>query len=230
MWSYYGSKSNIVHLYPPPKYGKIIEPFAGTARYALKYWDREVLLIDKYEVVIKIWKWLQLCSPGDILKLPNLTQGQLISSLNICDEAKLFLGMWAGVSSTSPRNKISPFAALKNGQKNQFKNVARNINKIKHWEIVHGSFENIKNEQATWFIDPPYQFGGNAYVESDIDFMQLSQWSQNREGQIIVCENTKATWMKFMPIAKHRGSSNTTTEAFWTNLPSSYNVTQTSMY
>lgn len=63
MWSYYGSKSKVVHLYPRPEYGKIIEPFAGSARYSLRYFDRDVLLVDKYEVVVRIWKWLQHCSP-----------------------------------------------------------------------------------------------------------------------------------------------------------------------
>ena len=66
MWSYYGAKTNVIDHYPPPKCDKIIEPFAGTARYALKYFDREVLLVDKYDVIVKIWKWLQLCSPSDI--------------------------------------------------------------------------------------------------------------------------------------------------------------------
>ena len=32
MFSYYGSKSKIVHLYPTPKFDKIIEPFAGIWR------------------------------------------------------------------------------------------------------------------------------------------------------------------------------------------------------
>jgi len=33
MFSYYGSKSKIVDYYPPPKHKRIIEPFAGSARY-----------------------------------------------------------------------------------------------------------------------------------------------------------------------------------------------------
>lgn len=41
MWSYYGSKANVIGWYPPPMHDKIIEPFAGTARYALKYWDEQ---------------------------------------------------------------------------------------------------------------------------------------------------------------------------------------------
>ena len=55
MWSYYGSKSKVVDLYPPPKFDKIIEPFAGSARYALKWFDRDILLVDKYPVIVDLW-------------------------------------------------------------------------------------------------------------------------------------------------------------------------------
>lgn len=107
MFSYYGSKSRVVKFYPKPKYDRIIEPFAGSARYSLLYYDRDVTIVDKYEVVVKIWKWLQLCSPNDILSLPDLTTGMVLSDCNLCEEERLFLGMCAGIASTSPRNKIS---------------------------------------------------------------------------------------------------------------------------
>lgn len=89
MWSYYGSKTNLVNLYPRPRFNKIIEPFAGSARYALKYWDRDVLLIDKYDVIINIWKWLQQCSPKDVLGLPKLGPGQKFDDFTFdCIEAR----------------------------------------------------------------------------------------------------------------------------------------------
>ena len=73
MFSYYGSKSKIVDYYPPPKHKKIIGPFAGSARYSLKYWQNGVLLVDKYEVVYNVWKYLQQASKTDILGLPKIT-------------------------------------------------------------------------------------------------------------------------------------------------------------
>lgn len=56
MWSYYGSKSKIVSKYPSPIHSTIIEPFAGSARYSLKYWENDVILYDKYDVIIRLWK------------------------------------------------------------------------------------------------------------------------------------------------------------------------------
>ena len=83
MWSYYGSKSKIINLYPPPKYGNIIEPFAGTARYALKFFDHDVLLVDKYEIVVEIWHYLQQASPNDVLGLPITKRGDEIENYNL---------------------------------------------------------------------------------------------------------------------------------------------------
>lgn len=219
MWSYYGSKSNLVKYYPPPKHQKIIEPFAGSARYALRYFDREVLLVDKYEVIVKIWKWLQKCSPSDILGLPKMKKADNIRAYNLSEDEELFLGMLCGASATSPRFKVSPFTAEKNGYKNLYINIANKLHRIKHWDIQLCDYLQIDNQEATWFIDPPYQHGGHAYVHSnkDIDFKELAKWSTSRYGQVIVCENTKADWMPFYPLIKNRGSSNTTTEAIWTN-------------
>lgn len=231
MFSYYGSKSKIVNYYPPPKYGKIIEPFAGSARYSLKYYDREITLIDKYEVVIKIWKWLQQCSKQDILSLPKFETGIDLRQCNLSEEELLFLGMCAGIASTQPRFKISPFAGEQNGRKNRFKRIADNLYKIKHWTISLGSYEEIPNIEATWFIDPPYQFGGHAYVENKIDFEYLRIWVKERIGQTIVCENTKANWLPFKPVTKIQGAGQTfTTEAIWSNIETNYEYQQQSLF
>ena len=92
MFSYYGSKSKVVDLYPSPKFGKIIEPFAGSARYSLKYFDREVILVDKYPVIVDLWKWLQQTSESDIMGLPNLENGQSLDNFDLPKGAKYLIG------------------------------------------------------------------------------------------------------------------------------------------
>lgn len=227
MWSYYGSKSRVVHLYPRPIHNKIIEPFAGSARYSLRYWENDVLLVDKYESVIKAWKYLQECSPGDILGLPILKIGMDLSTLNLSEGERIFLGFNAGVGSPSPRNKVSMFAALQNSYKNKFKNIAENLYKIKHWQVELGNYDSIENKIATWFIDPPYQNGGNAYIHYKINYEYLSSFCNDRDGQAIVCENTKANWMDFKPLKLSRGVNGThTTEAIWTNYHTHFNNVQ----
>lgn len=230
MFSYYGSKSKIVDYYPRPKHSKIIEPFAGSARYALKYFDRDILLMDKYEVVIKTWQWLQQCSEQDILNLPDLyklKKGFDLRELKLSEGETLFLGLNAAVASTAPRFKISMFAAEQGGMKTYFKRVAKNIWKIKHWKIKLGCYTELENETATWFIDPPYQNGGHAYVKNKIDFIALAKWCRERNGQTIVCENTKADWLPFNPVTKFKGAAKArTTEAIWSNEKTAYDNVQ----
>ena len=91
--------------------------------------------------------------------------------------------------------------------------------KIKHWKIICGDYRDLENKNATWFIDPPYQYGGEHYIHGnkDICYWALGQWCKSRQGQVLVCENTKADWLPFEPLKKMRGQSHTTVEAMWTN-------------
>lgn len=229
MFSYYGSKSKIVDYYPPPKYGRIIEPFAGSARYSLKYWDRDVLLVDKYNVIIEVWSYLKNASEKDVLSLPKLKAGQMISDFSLSKEEKLLLGFSAGAGVSSPQNKVSKFG--EQNSKTFLTNIANNIFKIRHWEFKVGSYYEIENIEATWFIDPPYQHGGEHYKQSskDIDFNHLSKWCKSRNGQAIVCENTKANWMDFNPLVKIKGTRLKTVEAIWSNMPTNYDNKQLSI-
>ncbi len=230
MWSYYGAKTNIVDLYPRPKHGKIIEPFAGSARYALKYFDREVLLVDKYDVITKIWKWLQVCSPNDVLSLPRFKAGQNINEHTYnCEEERMLVGFLVGFGFTSPRDTTTPRLRNRPNSMNfTINKIAASLWKIKHWEIRCCSYEEILNENATWFIDPPYQHGGHKYTKSNkhIDFKALALWSQERDGQVIVCESTKADWLPFVPMTNQNVLSGNYCEAIWTNEHTHYNNQQ----
>ena len=165
MFSYYGSKSKLVNYYPKPTKDLIIEPFAGSGRYALKYWDRDIILNEKYKTVFDIWKWLQKCSKSDILNLPTPKPKEDIREYNLSKDELNFMGFLINRGSVSPKNKVGKFS---DGLPNTLKRVASNLHKIKHWEIRLGCYTEIENKEATWFIDPPYQFGGNLYKESNM--------------------------------------------------------------
>lgn len=216
MFSYYGSKSKLVNLYPAPKYGKIIEPFAGSARYSLKYWDRDILLVDKYEVIVKVWHYLQQASKQDILGLPRLTKGQIVPR-TLSEGEGLLMGFLIAGGNATTRYKVASFQGIDVAR--DLKRIAKELPKIKHWAIQLGSYENIPNQEATWFIDPPYFNGGHKYKfgNKDFDFTALARWSQSRLGQVTVCENTKANWLPFFPIGNLGGAYSNTTEAMWCN-------------
>lgn len=84
----------------------------------------------------------------------------------------------------------------------------------------HGSYWEAPDVEATWFIDPPYQYAnrrGYKYGASTIDFERLKEFVLSRRGQVIVCEQEGADWMPFMPlggIVTHRGS--VSREVVWT--------------
>jgi site-specific DNA-adenine methylase len=231
MFSYYGSKSKIVDYYPPPKHKKIIEPFAGSARYSLKYWDRDVLLLDKYDVIISIWNYLKQSSRQDILRLPHLKGGDNIDDFNLSNEEKWLIGFCINGGSAQPKKTVSTSGNFGNGWNKTKSYIADNLYKIKHWEIRSGEYTDIANEEATWFIDPPYQFGGEWYVKStkQINFGLLGEWCKTRKGQVIVCENTKAEWLPFKPMKDMYGSMYSTTEAIWSNHPTNYDSVQQSL-
>lgn len=232
MWSYYGAKTNLVNLYPKPKHGLIIEPFAGTAKYALKHFENDVLLLDKYPVIVKIWQWLQQCSPGDILKLPRqIKETDRLDEINFdCEAARLFMGFIVGCGAERPRIKATRRKTTHRPNHVNFnlKRVAANLFKIKHWKIMEGEYTEAPDVVATWFIDPPYQFGGSVYVISNkqIDFQKLAPWIKSRQGQVIACENTKATWMDFKPVKAQRGSLHKTTEAIYCNHETEFDTIQ----
>jgi len=234
MWSYYGAKTNIIDYYPAPKFDKIIEPFAGTARYALKYFDHDILLVDKYDVIIKIWKWLQQCSPEDIKKLPRFKVGDNINKLSYdCEEARLLTGFLTGFGRQTPTN----IATIRHRDRPKYLNyrinfIANNLWKIKHWKIKLGTYEDIPNQKATWFIDPPYQIGGNQYKEnnSKINYNYLSEWTKKRKGQIIVCENMNANWLPFIPMIYQNIKSGKYLEAIWSNYPTEFDNKQLTIF
>lgn len=234
MWSYYGAKTNIVDAYPKPKHHKIKEPFCGTARYALKYYNREVHLMDKYDVIIDIWKWLQKCSVGDIMRLPLLKVGDNINDFKFdCPEARNLMGFIAGFGSSNPRHTATVRQRDRpNSIPYTLKRISSELFKIKHWKIELGEYSEMPNEEATWFIDPPYQHGGHYYRHSNkkIDFNLLKWWSMSRAGQVIVCENSKADWMDFKPLIHQDVLSGRNQEVIWTSEAVSYMGKQTRIF
>jgi len=226
MFSYYGSKSKIVDYYPPPKYKKIIEPFAGSARYSLKYWQNDITIVDKYDVVIEVWKYLQSATKEQILEFLKLNLEYRLSDIVEKNSIEWkFLGFLTQAGQGKPadtRTKMSSFEA-------DIKRIANNLFKIRHWNIILGDYRDLENIEATWFIDPPYQFGGEyqyKYNNKQIDFIKLAEWCKSRNGQIIVCENTKAKWMDFKPMVNMKGTIHTTTEAIWSNYKTNYDAVQ----
>lgn len=59
LFKWFGAKWNASKHYPIPTYDTILEPYAGSAAYALRYaGDRNVVLHDNDPNLIVLWGWL----------------------------------------------------------------------------------------------------------------------------------------------------------------------------
>jgi hypothetical protein len=204
MFSYFGSKWRIARKYPRPRYGTIIEPFAGSACYALHYPHKRVLLYDLNEKVCGVWEYLIRATKEEILALPlEITD---LRETDLCQEARWLIGFWIGKASAHPRNTASGWFADKGRDKGKVwgrvvrSRIARNVRHVRHWKIFHASYDTAPDVRATWFVDPPYTEAGKWYKHHDIDYAELGRWCRSRKGQVIACEGPEADWLPFRPM------------------------------
>jgi site-specific DNA-adenine methylase len=221
MFSYYGSKSKVIKKYPPPVHGLIIEPFAGSARYALEYWDRDVILVDKFHKIVEAWRYLQQATPEQVLALPDIDPGDDLRNYpDMPDGARWLIGFGINAGTSNTRYKVTgdgKFNRWKSGKRR----IAGDLFKIRHWRIIHGDYRCIGPVVATHFIDPPYfTKAGLEYKHNsrDLDMVELGKWCRSLPGQVIVCENDSSPrWLPFEPLARMYGSNFHSTEVIWTN-------------
>lgn len=77
-FSFFGSKWRLAPSYPRPEASTIIEPFAGSAGYSLRYPAHRVKLFDIDPVVVGVWKYLIAVSERELLRLPDVRRGELL--------------------------------------------------------------------------------------------------------------------------------------------------------
>lgn len=211
--------------YPKPKFDLIIEPFAGAAWYSVLHRHNKVCLNEKYKVIYDIWNWLiKEATQDKILSHVDFFKGQNINDIDLHPSHKHLIGFCINRGSVNPKNIVQKWSCQSSLDPNwasttnyQLKRIARLLPEIKHWELTCCDYRELPDVEATWFIDPPYQFGGEHYIVNDIDYNDLSNWCKDRKGQVIVCENTRANWMDFRPFHNITGQRSKTTESIWTN-------------
>ncbi len=210
MISYFGGKSKLVNKYLPAKYGKIVEPFAGFAQYSLKHWENDVDLYDLSDYVIKVWEYLKQASPADILGLPDVPSKVHIDNYDLSDAEKYLIGFCLCRGKAKPRK-------TGHGQNSWAKDkirIAGDLHKIRHWNIYQKSYEEVPNELATYFVDPPYKVtnenpkNGDRYPHWEIDYCQLAGWVKNRQGLVIACEGTQADYLPFELLTVNNANTN----------------------
>lgn len=203
-FSFYGGKWRLAKRYPQPEHNIIIEPFAGSAGYSLRYPNKNIVLNDIDPVIYGVWQYLINVSSEEINKLP--VDFNHIDEINVCQEAKWLIGFWLNNACTQPSKKPSSWMHENQSPCNFWGNGIKNriINQlpfIRHWKIYNKPYNDIYSSiESTWFIDPPYNtLSGSHYKFSNINYDNLSDYCLNRKGQIIVCEMNPSNWLPFIP-------------------------------
>jgi hypothetical protein len=227
-FGYYGGKwRNAPKHYAVPRFDTIVEPFAGSAGYSVRYYGRKVVLCELDPVLSAVWTYLVRVSEIEILRLPLLGSDETVDDLQgLCQEAKWLIGLWLNRGVASPRK--SPSKWMRDGiRPGSFwgervrQMIASQVGKIRHWMIYNCSYEDCPvRRRSTWFIDPPYEFAGQyyRYGSRGIDYRALGAWCRSLTGQVIVCENLGADWLPFRPLAdvKTTRAASRSLEVVWT--------------
>ena len=227
---YYGAKNQLARYYPPPEWGVVIEPFAGSAAYS-QYWRstiREAILVDKDERTVELWHQLQRMNPEQILALPTPVPGEYYEG--IIDSLIKMAAASNGVSAmTGPLACPKRVAGVWEGM---MRRMAARVDDVRNWTVLHGDYtealahvERSKKfppgSRFTWFVDPPYSCSspvrasktafplGHGYREgsSGLDYALLAEWTYTLPGHVVVCEQAGADWLAgFRPLRVHHDS------------------------
>lgn len=227
-WRYYGGKWRAAPRYPRPLFDTIIEPFAGVAGYSLRYYTRKIILVEKYDIIAELWRYLIAVRSSEIEGLPIVEDVRdLPESTPI--GARSLIGFHMNAATTTPCLKLSAglrrnrsSGADRNGGWSEATRhrIASQVGCIKHWRIIEGDYSAAPDLIASWSVDPPYaNAAGRRYVHSDLDRSALAGWCRSRGGQVIVRENAGASWLPFRPFARFRSGLNGfgSNEVFWSN-------------
>lgn len=232
-WRYYGGKNRAARLYPAPEHDIIIEPFAGAAGYSCRYHWKQVILVDRSPIIAGIWRYLIKASAEEVLAIPDIPDGGTVDDLPawVPQEARWLAGFWCNNGTVNPCKRPSKWARQQGQEVHNWSGwgrrsrarIARQVHKVKHWQVIEGDYQDAPDVEATWHIDPPYDNqAGRYYTHQPNSFRTLGQWCKQRQGLVMVCENEGAEWLPFRPLAtikanEGRNGGKRSAEVIWTN-------------
>lgn len=218
-FSYFGGKWSLTRHYPEPVAGlPIIEPFAGSAGYATRFADREVVLVEKAPHLAAIWRWLISVSVDEVMGLPL----DVDQCAGLQPAARDFVYLWTSRCGVRVVNPIRSNWRLSGKWPSSYwgeairKRVADQVPSLRHWTIIEGDYSDAPDCKATWFVDPPYINIGRNYLARVDDYVHLGAWCRSRRGSVIVCEAEGASWLPFQSLTRAKSCARTSyTEVVW---------------
>lgn len=220
LFPFYGSKWRSARLYPPPL-GRVVEPFAGSAGYAVYHEPAEVLLYDADPIIVGVWDYLIRASVADVMALPEIAVGESVDDFPLPQEAKWLIGFWLNRGSASPKKTRTAFSTrtergqLVWGAKAKAR-IAGDKHRVAHWKVKQSDYTAIPNASGTWFVDPPYVDKGRYYRFATVSYTELGSWCLRRRGRLIVCEQSGAAWLPFTDLARIKSTRGVSEEVVYT--------------
>lgn len=207
-FSYLGAKHRFARYYPAPAHDTIVEPFAGAAGYAV-FWayGHTVRLYDSDPNVIALWRTLQSSSALDVL---DDAEAQLATRDRISNPFAYMSG--GGLYRVRPGGSATKTKVMTDMWPGVRRRIEAALPRIATWHVEQSDWADVPVEEATWFVDPPYQSdqqsAGNRYgaghMAKGIDYAALGDWCRALPGQAIVCEQHPAEWLPFETFREHR--------------------------
>ena len=233
LFRYIGSKWTLSDSYPPPTHDTIVEPFAGSAGYSLRFGiTRDVVLVDGSPPIVAAWKFLIGATRKDVLGLPlqDDIPFEGLRAMDLPEGAKALIGFNL-VRGRMPNNTPTGWSMSTNGKgfwcESKRRDIADHLRYIRHWRVIDGNYDDAPDIKATWFVDPPYQSerlrGFYGASLPDFDYAKLAAWVRSRRGQVIACDEVGADWLPFRPLRyrrsytlQHKSNTPQVREAVWT--------------
>lgn len=203
MWNYFGAKTRVVRLYPPPLPGlPVIEPFCGAAAYSLYHDWPDVLLNDISPAVVGAWHYLQAVTPermGEVFNEDRWPAGSNLRAAGL-SQAERDLMRWqsqfgAVAPSHAHRSKWATSRRRLDALRRKWHRYRQTIT---GWTVTRGTYAEMPDIRATWFVDPPYQYARCKYPYDCVtDYGRLAEWCRSRKGRVIVCGGLGDGWLPF---------------------------------
>ena len=138
-FTYFGGKWWIAQHYPAPKTANLVEPFAGSAGYALHHHEASVTLYEVDPKIFGVWDYLIRATSKDIERLPSIVEQ--VDLVKAPQEARWLIGLWLNKGTAQPSK--TPSRWMRDGlNPNSFwgdaikQRIASQIDAIKHWRRV----------------------------------------------------------------------------------------------
>lgn len=198
MFYYFGRKGRLAKSYPAPRFDLVVEPFAGSMAYTLHHRPLAAIGMEVDPRVHGAWTSICSLSVGEILSYPEPEIGSWVT-----DRWSMLA---AGSHGTNRADGYRWTERMARDLPKQKRLAATHVDYASVVDYRLGTYAELPDVEATWFIDPPYQRVLRGYERSGVDYGQLADWCQTRRGQVIVCEQEGADWLPFEPVRELWGT------------------------